>query len=72
MTELYDLESDPGEEQNIYAERAFVSGYLEQRLLAWLRDQEALRAGVSPDSTEMTEEERRRLKSLGYTDLPVR
>ncbi len=72
VTELYDLESDPGEAQNIYGERTFVSGHLEQRLLTWLRDQEALRAGVSPDSAEMTEEERRRLESLGYTNLPVR
>ena len=72
VTELYDLETDPIEKQNIVAERTFVSGYLEQRLLTWLRDQEALRVGVSPDSTEMTEQERRRLKSLGYTDLPVR
>lgn len=72
VTELYDLESDPGEKRNIDSERAFVSGYLEQRLFTWLRDQEALRAGVFPDSAEMTEEERRRLKSLGYTDLPVR
>ena len=72
VTELYDLESDPGEAQNIYGERTFVSGHLEQRLLTWLRDQEALRAGVSPDRAEMTEEERRRLESLGYTNLPVR
>ena len=72
VSELYDLETDPVEARNIYAERAFVSGYLEQRLFTWLRDQEALRAGVSSDNAEITEEERRRLQSLGYTDLPVR
>ena len=72
VSELYDLETDPVEARNIYAERAFVSGYLEQRLFTWLRDQEALRTGVSSDNAEITEEERRRLQSLGYTDLPVR
>lgn len=72
VSELYDLEADPVEARNIYAERDFVSGYLEQRLLGWLRDQEARRGWGSSDSAEMTEEERRRLQSLGYTDLPVR
>ena len=67
VTELYDLESDPGEKRNIGAERAFVSSYLEQRLFTWLRDQEALRGDAG--AAEITEEERRRLESLGYTDL---
>jgi arylsulfatase A-like enzyme len=72
VSELYDLETDPGEQSNIVAERAFVSGYLEQRLLGWLRDQEALRSGASSGSAEVSEEERRQLEALGYTDVPVR
>lgn len=65
-TELYDLAADAGETQNIYGDDAFVSGYLEQRLFAWLRAQELLRgvAGVA----EISQEQLRILEALGYAN----
>jgi arylsulfatase A-like enzyme len=65
--ELYDLDADPGESQNQYRERAFVAGHLEQRLLSWLRAQEALR-GVT-DAAQISDDERRKLEALGYTNV---
>jgi arylsulfatase A-like enzyme len=64
-TELYDLEADPGETETIDARSPFVAGHLEHELFAWLRAQEALRADA--DAATISDEERRRLESLGYT-----
>ncbi len=66
-SELYDLDLDPGESRSVHAERAFVSGYLEQRLFFWLRDQQALRGDT--DAAQISEDERRRLEALGYTSV---
>lgn len=66
-SELYDLEADPGEIRNLYDPHGFVSGYLEQRLLGWLRRQEALRGRAG--SAVVSDEELRRLEALGYADV---
>ena len=62
--ELYDLASDPGETRNLYAEKKAVSGELQARLSALVRqysaDHElAEKTGLDPALME-------RLKSLGY------
>jgi arylsulfatase A-like enzyme/Flp pilus assembly protein TadD len=62
--ELYDLAADPGETRNLYAEKKAVSGELQARLGALVReysaDQElAQKTGLDPALME-------RLKSLGY------
>jgi len=66
--ELYDLIADPKETADLSEEDNFARGYLEQKLFTWLRAQEHLRGNApAPEGVEMTEEERRRLESLGYT-----
>ena len=66
--ELYNLSADPKETADLSEEDNFAKGYLEQKLFAWLRAQEHLRGNApAPEGVEMTEEERRRLESLGYT-----
>ena len=70
-TSLYDLAKDPLEVENILEQQSFVSGYLEQQLFVWLREQEQLRTEVPPESAEITEEQRKRLNSIGYVDLPA-
>jgi len=62
--ELYDLAADPGETRNLYAEKKAVSGELQARLSALVRqysaDKElAEKTGLDPALME-------RLKSLGY------
>jgi arylsulfatase A-like enzyme/Tfp pilus assembly protein PilF len=62
--ELYDLATDPGETRNLYADKKAVSGELQARLDALVRqysaDQElAEKTGLDPALME-------RLKSLGY------
>lgn len=66
-TELYDLDTDPMESRDLVSERPFVSGYLEQRLFFWLRDQEALRGRTG--SAQISDDERRKLEALGYTNV---
>ncbi len=66
--ELYNLSVDPKETADLSGEDNFAKGYLEQKLFTWLRAQEHLRGNaLAPEGVEMTEEERRRLESLGYT-----
>ena len=63
--ELYDLVSDSRETDNVVSDDDFVAGYLEQRLLGWLREQEHLRAGA-PAGAVISEREREILRGLGY------
>ena len=66
--ELYNLTADPKETNDLSEEDSFTKGYLEQKLFTWLRAQEHMRGNTAaPEGVEMTEEERRRLESLGYT-----
>ena len=61
--ELYDLIHDPGETENIYAEEDSLSKALTLRLKAWARQKSDEEAGLGP---QLSEEERERLKSVGY------
>lgn len=68
--ELYDLEHDSEETRNILEEEPFMSGLFEQRLFAWLREQERLRAAAPPpESAVVTEEQRELIENLGYTNM---
>lgn len=64
-TELYDLEKDPSEMNDIHTESSVVAGYLEQRVMSWLREQEILRGETG--SAVIDSEECERLRALGYT-----
>jgi choline-sulfatase len=71
--ELYDLQQDPGETTNIYEDRPFLSGLFQQRLFAWLREQERLRAATPPpESAVVTDEQREIIEDLGYTNVAPR
>ncbi len=63
--ELYDLESDPGELKNLYAEKRAVAAELQGRLASLIQKHTpekelAQKTGLDPQLAE-------RLKSLGYT-----
>jgi len=61
--ELYNLERDPGESQNVFQEQVQVS----RRMLKSLEEfQKSHSAGRSGKERRLTEEEERRLRSLGY------
>jgi arylsulfatase A-like enzyme len=67
--QLYDLVDDPGETRNLVGERPDVvqelKAMLEAHQAASLRIQQAFTAGEEP---ELTEEEKKHLRSLGYVD----
>jgi choline-sulfatase len=60
--ELYDLEADPFEEQNIYAERRVVATAMASRLAAFTESRGPARA----EAARVPPELRARLASLGY------
>ena len=61
--ECYDLEADPGEKDNRLSAEAAPAGRLKARLREWL--DQSLRQNIDTART-MSDEERRRLESLGY------
>ncbi|HEV8582727.1 MAG TPA: sulfatase [Thermoanaerobaculia bacterium] len=60
---LYDLKADPGETQNLAGRGLVVERELNNLLLRWLADR---RRNPNPQSRDLTEEEERRLRALGY------
>ena len=66
-SELYDLESDPGERMPL--EIRIREGYLREELFLWYREQERLKASdPSPDDAVLSDDDRRRLESLNYLE----
>ena len=61
--ELYNLESDPLERQNLYRSNIVLGKQLEERLDAWWKGRGRIRSQLP---TQLNQEERDRLKSLGY------
>ena len=61
--ELYDLRDDPREQRNIFSRDSQVGRDLQRALFRWLATGEAL---GSSGEVEFSEEERRRLRALGY------
>jgi len=60
---LYDLKADPGEIQNLAGRGLAVEKELNGLLLRWLADR---RRGPNPQSRDLTDEEVRKLRALGY------
>lgn len=68
---LYDLAADPGETRDLAAERPQDVGRLQERLDAlvdWSRTVRQRYAANGVPARELSEEERRRLRALGYLD----
>jgi arylsulfatase A-like enzyme len=63
LRELYDLERDPGERQNVYAENLAVGEALSARIGAW-RERNARASSAGGVSAE----DRARLRAMGYAD----
>ncbi|MFP5287204.1 MAG: sulfatase, partial [Thermoanaerobaculia bacterium] len=61
---LYDLKADPGEEVNLVGRGLPEEKRLRDLLTRWLADRK--RRGPDPKARELTEEEKARLKALGY------
>jgi len=61
--ELYNLRSDPGESQNVFQKEAKISRRLVKLLEQFKKDYSTDKAG---QRKRLTEEEERRLRSLGY------
>jgi len=61
--ELYDLESDPGELDNLWAARPELGANLMDELLALSA---TLRVAAPGSEVELSDEQRRRLEALGY------
>ena len=64
VLELYDLLSDPGEENNLASERKEVAVRLQAELESWIAEQPKASAPVEPMDLEV----RRRLEALGYVE----
>jgi arylsulfatase len=60
---LYDLKADPGETRNLAGHGLPAEKELNGLLLRWLSDR---RRNPNPQSRDLTEEEKRKLRSLGY------
>jgi hypothetical protein len=64
MPELYDLQSDPLEQVNLYTKLPSVANTMEKTLQEW-KDKHRLQSGNKKDSF-MSRELRDGLKALGY------
>ncbi len=62
---LFDLESDPGETQNLAGRDSVEAAWLRSRLNAWIAQQRAAAAPAAPGSA-LTDEQRENLEALGY------
>jgi arylsulfatase A-like enzyme len=60
---LYDLKADPGETLNLAGRGLPIEKELNQLLLRWISDR---RRNPSPESRDLTEEEEKKLRALGY------
>jgi arylsulfatase A-like enzyme len=65
--ELYALESDPGEQTNLFGRNPIVAHYLRSRLFNWVNAREKL-ANIGKEDIEktLTQKEIEELKALGY------
>jgi arylsulfatase A-like enzyme len=65
--ELYAIESDPGEQTNLFGRNPIVAHYLRNRLFNWVNAQEKL-ANIGKEDIEktLTQKEIEELKALGY------
>jgi arylsulfatase A-like enzyme len=64
--ELYDLASDAAETTNLADSRPVTTAFLRQRIDAFRRAQEAIRARTGSARVPLTDEEKEQLRALGY------
>jgi hypothetical protein len=68
-TELYDLLADPGEKHNIVEQQPELAKELEEHLVRFVRTNREIGASFeSVEETVLSEEEKERLRALGYVD----
>ena len=67
--ELYDIETDPGEQTDIYQQRRTVGDQIIARLRAM--EQAFEKGSAAPPPSDVDPEVRARLAALGYVDLSV-
>lgn len=60
---LYDLKADPGETRNLAGRDLPIEKELNQLLLRWISDR---KRSPNPESRDLTEEEEKKLRALGY------
>ena len=67
LEELYDLENDPGERDNLLPEQGTRAASFRRDLRRFLDDAQAARSLQSGDEVELDEETLRKLEAIGYT-----
>ena len=63
---LFDLAKDPGETRDVLAEHAATAAQMRDELRGWMQREEA--SAGAPADVEMTDEEKTRLRALGYLE----
>jgi arylsulfatase A-like enzyme len=66
--ELYDLDSDPGEQRNLWPEEQLTACPLVADLEAFMSRSRSDATGTPPDRVEFSQDERERLRALGYLE----
>ena len=66
--ELYDLESDPGELNDVSAEHPEIVSSLSGRLAAWIGDEPSSLASEEVDLHELSPRDQEMLRALGYLE----
>ncbi len=64
--ELYDLENDPSEQNNLINERPEIAENLREELFRWMEENEELGESYSSSEAKLKNETKEALKALGY------
>ena len=64
--ELYDLQDDVGEQNNLVGQMEDKKREIKEKLLSWLDENKVEVEGPSQETLEIEEETNQRLKALGY------
>jgi len=64
--QLYDLENDPQERNNLIKKEPEVAKKLKDRLIKWEEDNKKIASRMEKHKIELTDEEKEQLKALGY------
>lgn len=67
---LYDLEADPTESRDLYAEATVERSFLRRELVSWRVEERRRAALVATTSRELPDDARERLRALGYLGGP--
>ncbi len=64
--ELYNLENDPSEQDNLIGESPEIAENLREELSRWMEENERLAESYSSSEAELKNETKEALKALGY------